>query len=400
MRAADFADSAFGAPHREPGNKWSFTYYLPRSIPRDLSLTSSVIAALSDADAALGQLQGLGLLIQDPSALIGPYRRREALSSTRIEGTQASLSEVLRAELDDQAPSSDVLEVQRYLEATRLADALSRELPIAQRLVLQVHAALLREVRGEERSPGEYRRTPVWVGGAGATPETAAFVPPLPEHLPTLLTDWERFVNDDGRHYPALIQAALMHYQFETIHPFLDGNGRIGRLLINLQLQSRGRLTHPLLYLSTYFEHHRADYYRSLQGVRESGDVDLWFLFFLEAVCAQAGDAIDRSRRLVQTKEDYTREAVASRGSLPRLVDMIVRNPFVNVRAVENELSMTNQGARLLIRRAVEKGWLESMGTHGRGGREYWVAPAIFSIMEAPMDYATTEPHPGDRTRR
>lgn len=400
MRAADYADSAFGAPHREPGNAWSFTYYLPRPIPREVPLAPGVIAALSDADAALGQLQGLGMLIHDPSALIGPYLRREALSSTRIEGTQASLSEVFQAELDDQLPNDDVLEVQRYLEATRLADTLSRELPLAQRLILQVHAALVRAVRGEERSPGEYRRTPVWVGGAGATPETAAFVPPLPEHLPPLLTDWERFVNDDGQGYPALIQAALMHYQFETIHPFLDGNGRIGRLLINLQLKNRGRLTQPLLYLSTYFERHRADYYRGLQGVRESGDIDTWFLFFLEAVRAQAGDAIDRSRRLVQTKDDYTREAVASRSNLPRLVDMIVRNPFVNVRAVENELSMTNQGARLLIRKAVDKGWLESIGTHGRGGREYWVAPAIFSIMEAPMDYATTEPPPGDRTRR
>lgn len=325
------------------------------------------------------------MLIHDPSALIGPYLRREALSSTRIEGTQASLSEVFQAELDDQLPNDDVLEVQRYLEATRLADTLSRELPLAQRLILQVHAALVREVRGEERSPGEYRRTPVWVGGAGATPETAAFVPPLPEHLPPLLTDWERFVNDDGHGYPALIQAALMHYQFETIHPFLDGNGRIGRLLINLQLMLRRRLNHPLLYLSTYFETHRSDYYERLQGVRERGDIDAWLLFFLEAVREQAGDAIARSQRLVQVRESYFGEAIQARSSLPRLVAMIVENPFVTVRAVESRLGLTNQGARTLILSAVSRGWLVSLGRRGRGSREYWYAPGVFDVMNAPM---------------
>lgn len=388
MLASDFTDGPFGAAVREPGNTWGFTYYLPKIIPRSLPLSTDVVNALSEADAALGHLKGLGLLISDPSALIGPYLRREALASTRIEGTQASLSEVLQAEVDEQQqPSDDVLEVQRYLEATHRAHELVRELPLTQRVILEVHEILLRHVRGAERRPGEYRASPVWIGPAGATPETALFVPPLPEHLPSLLTDWERFVNDDGLRYPALIQAALMHYQFETIHPFLDGNGRIGRLLINLLLMSRGRLSHPLLYLSSYFEGHRGEYYERLQGVRERGDVDAWFLFFLEAVRAQSGDAIHRSRQLVELREGYHRDAVQTRSSLPVLVDMIVQNPFVTVKAVELRTGLTNQGARNLIRGAHARGWLASLGARGRGGREYWVAQEILNVLEAPMAY-------------
>lgn len=390
MRAEDFHQTAFGAPAREPGSPWAFTYYLPRTIPRDLSLSGTTVSALSDADAALGHLEGLGMLIQDPGALIGPYLRREALASTRIEGTQASLSEVLQAELDDQPRTEDVVEVQRYLEATHLAHRLASELPITQRLLLEVHDALLRGVRGEERRPGEFRTTPVWIGSASATPDTATFVPPLPQHLPDLLADWERFVNDDGASYPALVQAALMHYQFETIHPFLDGNGRIGRLLINLQLMARGRLTHPLLYLSSYFETHRQDYYRHLQAVRETGDIEGWLHFFLRAVQEQAGDAVRRARALIDLREELRGEAIHARSNLPRLVDVLVRNPFVTVKSIERALGITNQGARNLVKSAVALGWLESLGTHGRGGREHWYAPRVYAILEAPMVYDTT----------
>lgn len=385
MLAEEFVTGLFGQPTREPGSRWAFTYYLPHHIPRDLPLTAPVVAALSEADAALGQLHGLGILITDPGMLIGPYLRREALSSTRIEGTQASLSEVLQAELDDTSPTRDVREVQRYLEATGLAYRLIADLPISQRLILDVHRALLTDVRGEERRPGEFRTSPVWIGAAGATPDTATFVPPLPEHLPELLADWERFVNDENPAYPALIQAALTHYQFETIHPFLDGNGRMGRLLINLQLMHRGRLNHPLLYLSNYFETHRADYYSTLQGVRERGDIDAWLIYFLQAVRAQALDAIWRARSLITVRESYLAEAIQARSSLPRLVDMIVQNPFVTVRAVEARLSLTNQGARSLLRTAAARGWLVSLGARGRGGREYWYAPEVYDVMNLPM---------------
>lgn len=387
MDATRFVDSAFGLATREPGVKDAFVYYLPRHIPRQLDLSSAVVSALSEADAALGHLQGLGMLITDPSLLIGPYLRREALASSRIEGTQASLSEVFQAEIDTDARNDDTAEVHRYLQATHQAYTLASTLPITQRLILQVHETLLTGVRGEEKSPGEFRRSPVWVGRAGATPTSATFVPPLPQHLGDLLADWERFVNDDGRALPALVQAGLMHYQFETIHPFLDGNGRIGRLLINLLLMERKRLPLPLLYLSNYFETHREEYYERLQAVREKADIEGWLTFFLEAVRAQADDAVDRSRKLISIREQYHSEAIKERSNLPRLVDIIVRNPFVTVKSVEDELEMTNQGTRLLIKNAEKRGWLRSLGTHGRGGRERWFAPAIFEVIDMPMTY-------------
>lgn len=327
------------------------------------------------------------MLIADPSMLIGPYLRREALASSRIEGTQASLSDVLRAEINDDATTDDTLEVRQYLEATRQAYDLARTLPITQRLILEVHATLLTGVRGEDKLPGQFRTSPVWVGQAGATPDTATFVPPLPIHLGDLMSDWEKFVNDDGRHMPALIQAGLMHYQFETIHPFLDGNGRVGRLLINLLLLARKRLPLPLLYLSNYFETHRNEYYERLQAVREEGDIEGWLLFFLHAVRAQANDAIERSRRLVEVRERYQSQAMKERSSLPRLVDIIVRNPYVTVKSVEVTLELTNQGARKLIKNAQGRGWLQSLGANGRGGREFWYSPEIYDVMESPMMY-------------
>lgn len=294
---------------------------------------------------------------------------------------------MFQAEIDTDARNEDTAEVHRYLQATHQAYALAATLPITQRLILQVHETLLSGVRGEEKSPGEFRRSPVWVGRAGATPTSATFVPPLPQHLGDLLADWERFVNDDGRALPALVQAGLMHYQFETIHPFLDGNGRIGRLLINLLLMERKRLPLPLLYLSNYFETHREEYYERLQAVREKADIEGWLTFFLEAVGAQADDAVDRSRKLISIREHYHSQAIKERSNLPRLVDIIVRNPFVTVKSVEDELEMTNRGTRLLIKNAEKRGWLRSLGTHGRGGRERWFAPAIFEVIDMPMTY-------------
>jgi len=392
MEKDAYTDGPFGKPWREPGNRWAFTYYLPNPIPRDIGLTPAVIAAMSDADAALGHLQGLATLVADPSLLIGPYLRREALASSRIEGTQASLSDLFSSEVDVSTTREDVAEVRRYLEASNLAYTLAATLPISQRLILQVHKVLLQGVRGQERNPGEFRTSPVWVGAVGATPETAVFVPPLPEHLPDLLRDWEYFVNEDGRHLPVLIQAALMHYQFETIHPFLEGNGRIGRLLINLLLMDRGRLPTPLLYLSSYFETYRQTYYDNLQAVRQTGAIDAWLRFFLDAVTSQAEDAVARARELIATREAYLAEAVATRSKLPALVDIIARNPVVTVKSVEGALGLTNQGARALIRSAETRGWLVSLGGRGRGGRESWIAPRLLHAMEAPMAYAPRHP--------
>ena len=388
MDATRFADSAFGRPAREAGVKYSFTYYLPRPIPRQIDIGRSTVRALSEADAALGTLQGLSVLLRDPELLIGPSIKREAVASSRIEGTQASLNDVLEAEVGEESMlTDDVREVQQYLEATKLAYELAKTLPITQRLLLRVHEVLLTGVRGGEKSPGEFRTSPVWVGSSGDTPETAAYVPPIPQHLPELMSDWEMFVNEDGKEMPALVQAALMHYQFETIHPFLDGNGRIGRLAINLLLMDRGRLDHPLLYVSHYFETHRSDYYDALQSVRERGDIETWFRFFLAAVAEQARDAVSRSNRLVVIREKYMKEAITGRSSLPLLVEEIVRNPYITVKYFAGAAGLTEAGARVVIRKAVQLGWLRTRGVRGRGGREYWYAPEIVSALEEPMTY-------------
>jgi Fic family protein len=387
MDPKKFLDSEFGEVRKEPGNKWDFWFYSPASIPRVLELAPNTVLALSAADAALGHLQGLSALISDPELLIGPYLTREAVASSRIEGTQASLSDVMQAEAGEDAPQSeDVTEVTRYLQASRQAFSLIEDLPISQRLILEVHRTLLSGVRGEEKNPGEFRKTPVWVGRPGATPVTADFVPPLSDAIPELIADWERYVNN-GAGTPVLVQCALMHYQFETIHPFLDGNGRIGRLMINLLLKEKKRLEFPVLYLSGYLESHRDEYYSHLQAVREKGEIQEWLQFFLSAIKNQADDAVWRARKLVQLRQEYLQESYKTRSKLPQLIELLFRNPYVTVRNVERVTGLTNQGARNLIRKAEEREWVSSIGTHGRGGREYWLASEIFRVIEAPMRY-------------
>ena len=387
MDPRQFNAPRFGLAEREAGNRWAFWYFRPLEIPRDLGLDLATVDALSEADAALGQLQGLGRLIRDPELLLGPYITREAVASSRIEGTEASLSDVLQAEVGEADPrSQDVADVERYVAATRTGLQLIKTLPLSRRLVCELHRVLLDGVRGAEKLPGEFRRTPVWVGSTTGSPDTATFVPPLPELIPGLFADWERFVNEDSRR--PLIKAALMHYQFETIHPFLDGNGRIGRLLIGLLLIEMGRLPAPLLYLSGYLETHRREYYDRLQAVRERGEIQEWLQFFLTAVRRQAEDASTRATGLVDLRERYLAEALKTRSSLPGLVQLIFGNPFVTVSRVERALGLTNQGARNVIRDAARRGWLREVGTRGRGGRMYWIAKEVFDVIEAPAEFA------------
>ncbi len=384
-----FTDSTFGSVTREPGSKYPFWYFTPAKLPRQIELNYQTVVLLSEADAALGVLNGLSRLIREPELLVGPYLTREAVSSSRIEGTQTSLSEVLKSEASE-APtgSEDIAEVERYIQAARHGYKALEALPITFRLIKEVHAILLAGVRGQEKLPGEVRRTPVWVGSTNDSPETATFVPPIPPELPDALTDWEDFVNTPSS-MPVLIRCALMHYQFETIHPFLDGNGRIGRLLINLLLLEGKRLTRPLLYLSGYLESHRTEYYDRLQAVRERGEVEQWIQFFLAAVKSQADDAVARASALVDLRERYFEEASKTRSSLSGLARMLFANPYMTVTRAQRGLQLTNAGARNLIRDAEARGWLQEIGTSGRGGKTFWVAGEIFQIIEAPTVEST-----------
>jgi Fic family protein len=371
----------FGRPHRTPG-RTGYTAYLPASVPRTLGLSSANLIRISDAEAALGRLAGAGRLLPDPHLLVAPYLRREAVASTRIEGTQASLADVFNAEASGEPFNADVEEVMNYVRA--MEDGLQRlaTLPVSVRLIREMHAVVLSGVRGRTRRPGELRTTQNWIGDAGATIDSATFVPPPPDEVPALLDDLERFVHEEPQ-LPVLMQAALIHYQFETIHPFIDGNGRLGRLLIVFFLVVRDRLPAPLLYLSPYFEARRPQYYEALQRVRETGDFDTWLALFLDAVEIQALDAVSRAEQLTDLRERY-RESVhrATRGAATRLVDYIFERPVLNARLVELRLDLSRPAALQTLRLLANLGMLDEM-PDGPRGQLRWRAPEVMRILTA-----------------
>lgn len=376
-----YAATRFGEPRRTPGRHGHVAYF-PAPIPRAIELPTATISLLADAEAALGTLSGVAQLVPNPYLLIRPYLLREAISSTRIEGTQASLFDVLEVEATGEAPSADVEEVLNYIDALEWGLAQFNQLPLGVRLVRHMHQRLLAGVRGRERRPGEFRTSQNWVGGGGSTIETARFVPPPPEELPALLTDWERFAHEETA-LPVLIQNALLHYQFETLHPFLDGNGRLGRLLIVFALIERGRLSAPLLYVSSYLERDRERYYEALQTVRQTGDPIPWIVLFLEAVRTQATDAVARARRIVELRERY-REAA---GAIPSsngmaLVDLVCERPLVSSRAVEERLGVTKPTALKLLRQLEAVDVLAEADQGPRGQRRYVAQALVAAVTE------------------
>lgn len=384
---ATYVDERFGTIGREPGPH-GHHFYNPRPIPRSLDLDRDTTLLLSAADRALGRLAGTGRLLPNPHLLVQPYVTAEALASSRIEGTQASLSEVLEAEADDEASSSvDVREVQNYIAAFDHARQRLSTLPLSSRLLREMHARLLRDVRGEEKDPGEFRRSQNWIGPPGCTLDDATFVPP--RHDPEMrdaLADWERFLHERDHHLPPLVACAMAHYQFETIHPFLDGNGRLGRLVIVLYLMELDELPQPLLYVSPYFERHRSRYYDLLQGVRERGDVQPWLQFFLEAVATQATDAVHRAERLVDLQMRWRQTLADDRSRAGEVADLLLHNPFITTRRVMTALGVTNPGANNLLRRLEGAGLLVESHVTGRGGRITWLAPEVLEVLQGAAD--------------
>ena len=353
-------------------------------MPRRVELSVETVMALSAADNALGRLASAGKYLKDPGMFVRPYMAREAVASSRIEGTEASLSDVLQAEaVGESREDGDVREVQNYIAAFDRGIARLSELPISQRLMSELHAVLMQGVRGRDKRPGELRNIPVYVGSPTDSAETAVFVPPQPPALPALLSDWERFANEPPR-LPVLIQCGLLHYQFETIHPYMDGNGRLGRLMIVLYLRARGLLPAPLLYVSAYLEEHRREYYDRLQAVRERGEINEWIQFFLTAVTAQSEDAVRRAEALFDLREMYRAELAGTRSRASEVVDLLFENPYATAKLVAARLGITTQGALNLIRALESRGWLAELGTVGRGGRVYWFAPQVFAILDQP----------------
>jgi Fic family protein len=377
MDSHDFVDSDFGRPGKSPGlAQHAYTVYFPKPIPRAIDLSRSTAAALSDADRALGRLAGSGRLLKNPLLLANLYARREAVASTRIEGTQATLDDLYEAETGGPT-SNDALEAINYVHALNEGLTLIHEAGITRDLVCRLHKTLLRGVRGKDKQPGVIRTGPNWIGSND--PATARFVPPPHQELEAGLADWESFAKE-SLEMPPLIQCALLHYQFETLHPFQDGNGRLGRLLIILYLVHEGHLPAPLLYLSTYFERHKVEYYDSLQGVRERGDIQAWLQYFARAVFVQAEDAVHRSERLVDLGEQYRARLSGSRSRAHELVDPLLTSPWVSTQRVRELLGITNAGAANLLKQLQGLRILEPTNrVPGRSNR--WVAWEVMAAL-------------------
>ncbi len=302
---------------------------LPPAPPIDVL---ALLDRLSLAERALGRLDGITMLLPRQELFLYMYVRKEAVLSSQIEGTQSTLSDLLRFETEAQAgqPIDDIREVSNYVDAMMYGLERLEDLPLSLRLIREMHERLLQSGRGGTKSPGEFRRSQNWIGGT--RPGNALFVPPPITELDACLGDLEGFMHEQESRLPALIKAGLLHVQFETIHPFLDGNGRIGRLLVTLYLCVHGVLRKPLLYLSLYLKTHRADYYRLLQEVREHGAWEAWLDFFLTGVADTANQAFDAATRIVELfKADRERITAESEraGSALRIHDLFQQNPYL-----------------------------------------------------------------------
>ena len=344
-------------------HRTGYRYFLPRSLPApDLELSPDFLARLSAADRALARLDGAASVLPNPDLFVFMYVRREAVLSSQIEGTQASLNDVLEAEAEIERGERRVPvdEVISYIQALNYGIRRLDTLPVSLRLVREIHERLMRGVRGGEtsRTPGEFRRSQNWIGGT--TPANARFVPPPPADMTEALSAWERYVHADAR-LPELVHIGLLHAQFETIHPFLDGNGRIGRLLISLLLHERGILQRPLLYLSIFLKEHRDLYYDRLQAIRDRGEWEAWLDFFVEGVVEVATEAYQTASQILALGErDRARLAELRRraGTAHQLHDFLFQQPVITVRLATEVLNVSQPTANSLVNAMEELGLL------------------------------------------
>lgn len=320
---------------------------------------------LSRADLALGRLDGAVRVVPDPDFFVAMYVRREAVLSSQIEGTQSTLEDLLAAELEPEQRTrfSDVGEIVNYVRAMRYGlDRLST-LPLSTRLIREIHSELLRDGRGAHKNPGEFRATQNWIGPEGAPLSRATFVPPPVEEMKQAMGNLEKFMHLDDEQRPSLVDIGMTHAQFETVHPFLDGNGRVGRLLITFQLVQREILTRPLLYLSYYFKLHRAEYYDRLMAVRIRGDWEGWLRFFLQGVAETAIEATETANRIFHLREEHRalvlEKSVGSNGL--KLLSQLFQMPITNVKRVTAELDITFATANKLVGRFEDLGLLREM---------------------------------------
>ena len=383
MNATDFQEGAPGRLAEQRASAGSYLAYVPDPLPRLISLEMNTIRLLSEADQALGELRGLGRRLPNPNLLINPFIRREAVSSSRIEGTVTGFEQLVLFEVspDEGEEFADRQEVANYIAAMRFGlEQIQQGWPINGKLIREVHWHLMQGVRGADKSPGKFREVANLIGGSSWAPAKARFVPPPVHELGPVLHDLERSINDPTG-MPVLIELALIHYQFETIHPFEDGNGRTGRLLINLQLCDRGCLTQPLLYLSSYLERHQREYYDQLLAVSQTGRWTPWVDFFLRGVAEQAHAAIERSNELLdfqkQTREKWATDPVAA--NMLRTIDILFEKPAVSITNLAELLEVTYNAAQKYVKKLVEDGFLKEIT--GKQKKRVYLASEIVRIV-------------------
>lgn len=349
-----------------------FDAFVPSPLPPDpiIELGGARSERLSTATLALGRLDGVFIVLPDKLHFLYQYVRKEAILSSQIEGTQSSLSDLLLFEAEEVpgVPLDDVVEVSQYVAALHHGiDRIRGGFPISSRLFREIHRILLSRGRGSDRDPGEFRRSQNWIGGT--RPGDALFVPPPPEEVADLMSSLERFLHD-GAHLPPLIKAALAHVQFETIHPFLDGNGRVGRLLITLLLCEAGVLTEPLLYLSLYFKANRQRYYDLLQRVRTDGDWETWVDFFLDGVTVTAQGAVDTAHRalaLIARDRDRIGEIGRPSSSALRVFSVLQKHPVITIAQADERLGLSRPTIGSALRRLEEMGIVQEITGRQRG---------------------------------
>jgi Fic family protein len=372
--------------------------FVPAALPPDVELTPRLVRSLSEADRLVGQLAGEGRSLPNPHLLMRPFVTQEAVLSSRIEGTQATLGELLAANAGAAVKRSpdDLREVGNYVVALEHGIARLASLPLSLRLVRELHEKLMRGVRGDSATPGEFRRSQNWIGPAGCTLEKASFVPPPPEEMMARLGEWENFLHDRG--WPPLVQVAMLHYQFEAIHPFIDGNGRVGRLLITLFLIERGILPTPLLYLSAFFEATRPEYYERLSAVSHEAAWGDWLEYFLRGVASMSADALDRAQRINKLLAGLRAEVAGGASTTaPSLVDLLAENPYWTITKAADRLGVAYTTAQRAVEKLESLGVLEQAGD-ARRGRVY-CAKQLMAILDEPPSIGGSGGQIGDDSR-
>ena len=345
-----------------------YSAFVPNKLPPNppIQIDAEMQNLLSLADRKLGKLDGITQVLPNPELFIGMYVKKEAVLSAQIEGTQASLADVLNSPSSSKqidTSSNDVLEVVNYVKAMYWGLSKLQSLPLSLRLIRNIHAVLLDGVRGTNKSPGEFRKSQNWIGAPGCTIETATFIPPAVEDMEEALADLENFIHN-ADNIPALIKIAIIHAQFETIHPFLDGNGRMGRLLITFWLCEQEILTSPLLYLSYYFKLNKLEYYDRLTAVRTKGDWENWIKFFLRGVAIVSDESTDSAKKIIALQNKYSDMLLKKEQSnayyIP-LLNYLFENPFITKKDISEKLNISIPTAGILVETFCELGILSDL---------------------------------------